>query len=409
MVRAGLVRIVAVTSSAAAPTVATVASAPPRLEALTGMRIIAAIVVFNYHLASNIGAPAWVQDVTLGGHDWMTMFFMLSGLVLTWNYDRLLGDRITRAGLRTYAVARSARIYPLYLLTLLLSAALSFGNLHDIAATVKNGTFWLNVFALQTWSGDLSVAYSYNSPSWSIGVEFLLYALLPLLLFAFRPIRRNLRALIIVAAVAVLVIVALTAVLIATGSADLAHTDPWSAHRILYRTPVTRIADFAVGISLAYILKLVPSAGLERFGRIAQLLGAVTVLIVMSVPAITYSAWSYDAVMMVPWAFLFLGLVWAPRTALARFLATPVMVLLGESSYAFYLLHQFVVDISPRTGTGVVGLWVTWAIALAVTGFLAVGVHLLFEQPVRGLLRRWLDPHPPARTSGPELASPAAG
>jgi peptidoglycan/LPS O-acetylase OafA/YrhL len=137
-------------------------------------------------------------------------------------------------------------------------------------------------------------------------------------------------------------------------------------------------------------------------------LGVAVVLVVMSIPAITFTAWSYDAVMMVPWAFVFLGLVWAPRTVLARFLATPVMVLLGESSYAFYLLHQFIVAFSPRAGTGVVGLWVTWAIALVLTSFIAVGVHLLFEQPVRGLLRRWLDPHPPVRTSGPELPSPTA-
>ncbi|MEO6115302.1 MAG: acyltransferase [Pseudolysinimonas sp.] len=395
------------TSSVSAPASAGIAAPPPRLEALTGMRIIAAIVVFNAHLTANIASPDWLKDVTLGGHDWMTMFFMLSGLVLTWNYDRLLGDRITRAGLRTYVVARSARIYPLYLLTLLLTAAASIGSLHAIAATIKNGTFWLNVFALQTWSGDLTVAYSYNSPSWSIGVEFLLYALLPLLLFAFRPIRRNLRALIMVAAAAVLVIVVLTAVLTAVGAAALPHTDPLSAHRLLYRTPVTRVADFVVGISLAYILKLVPSAGLERFGRWAQVVGGIVVLVVMSIPAITFTAWSYDALMMVPWAFIFLGLVWAPRTVLARFLATPVTVLLGESSYAFYLLHQFIVAFSPRAGTGVVGLWITWAIALLLTGFLAVGVHLLFEQPVRGLLRKWLDPHPPTRTSEPELPSPA--
>ena len=66
------------------------------LAPLTGIRFVAAILVFNAHLVPPAGAPAVVSGFALAGHDWMTMFFVLSGLILTWNYDRLLTENGAR-------------------------------------------------------------------------------------------------------------------------------------------------------------------------------------------------------------------------------------------------------------------------------------------------------------------------
>lgn len=364
----------------------------PRLDALTGIRFVAAIAVFNAHVIVPDSAPPVAHAFSLAGHDWMTMFFILSGLILTWNYDELLGDRLNRAGLRTYFVARFARIYPLYLLALAIAIAPRIVSLAQAGALATLPDFWLHVFALQAWSGDLSVAYGYNGPGWSIGVEFFLYALFPLLLVAFRRVRQNPRALVIIAIAAVLVTTALTLVLTLAGLAELPRTDPMSAHRWVYRTPLTRLPDFVLGISLGYLLRLTASMSLERIGRLAQAVGGVLAIGFMLIPALAESVWSLDALDMVPFALLFLGLVWAPNTVLARLLSTRLLVFLGECSFAFYLFHATVISFVGQPQPGIVPWATTWVTAFALTTFVAAGAHVLFERPARVRLRKLLDP-----------------
>jgi peptidoglycan/LPS O-acetylase OafA/YrhL len=367
----------------------------PRLDALTGIRFVAAIAVFNAHVIVPDGAPTVAHAFALAGHDWMTMFFILSGLILTWNYDELIGDRLNRPGLRTYFVARFARIYPLYLFALAIAAAPQIVSLAQAGALASLPEFWLHVFALQAWSGDLGVAYGYNGPGWSIGVEFFLYALFPFLLVAFRRVRQNARALVIIAVTAVAVAAALTLVLTLTGQAELPRTDPLSAHRWIYRTPLTRLPDFVLGISLGYLLRITATMSLERIGRLAQVVGGVLVVGFMLIPPLAESVWSLDVVNMVPFALLFLGLVWAPRTALARLLSTPLLVFLGETSFAFYLFHATVIGAVGQPQPGLVSWGTTWLTAFALTTFVAAGAHVLFERPARVRLRKLLDPQTP--------------
>jgi peptidoglycan/LPS O-acetylase OafA/YrhL len=367
----------------------------PRLLALTGIRFVAAIAVFNAHATPPSGAPLELKTISLAGHDWMTMFFVLSGLILAWNYDDLLSRRLNLRGLRTYFVARFARIYPLYLLALAFAIISTFASGAQIVALVTSGEFWLHVFALQTWSGDLGVAYGLNSPAWSIGVEFFLYALLPLLLLIVARFRDSWRALLAIGLGAIVVLFALTLAFQLLGLADLPRTDPSSAHRWLYRTPLTRIPDFVVGIVLCYLVKLSAGKRLEFFGRIGQAVGGVLTVALMLIPPIAYSVWSYDSFDLIPFALLMLGLVWAPDTVLARALGSRIGVFLGEASFAFYLFHQTIIDLVGRAGGGYADWIVAWVTAFLLTTLAAAGAHVLFERPVRSWLRRRLDPKPP--------------
>jgi peptidoglycan/LPS O-acetylase OafA/YrhL len=79
-----------------------------RIDALTGLRFVAALAVFLSHLQPAPGVPAPVQTFMRAGYDGVTLFFILSGFVLAWNYDRRLGDRLTGRGLWSFAVARAA-------------------------------------------------------------------------------------------------------------------------------------------------------------------------------------------------------------------------------------------------------------------------------------------------------------
>lgn len=366
----------------------------PRLLALTGIRFVAAIAVFNAHLPLPNGASVELTAFTLSGHDWMTMFFVLSGLILAWNYGDLLGERLSRRGLRTYFVARLARIYPLYLLALALFVVPTLGSGSAIWSLLTHGVFWQHVFAVQAWSADISVAYGFNAPGWSIGVEFFLYALLPVFLVAVRPFANRLGALIAIAVGAVVVLALVTVAFDLAGLTGVVHAGETIAHRWLYRSPLTRIPDFVLGIALCYLIKHTAALSLARWGRVAQLVGVVLILGFSFVPPLVNSLWSYDVINMVPWSLIMLGLVWSPDTLLARFLGSAPLVFLGECSFAVYLLHQTIIDFVPRIGVGYLSWVLRWITDFALTVFTAAGAHVMFERPVRSWIRRRLDPHP---------------
>ncbi|MCU1416636.1 MAG: acyltransferase 3 [Schumannella sp.] len=370
------------------------------LASLTGIRFIAAIFVFNGHMGNPPGGSDLTAGLSVAGHDWMTMFFILSGLILTWNYDDSLGTRLTGRGLRTFFVARFARIYPLYLFVLAIVALTLVHVPGDLLRLVQNPALLAHVLTVQTWSPDLAVAYGFNGPGYSVGIEFFLYALFPFLLIPFRRIRSNPRALLLVAAIAIAVGLLLTALTFPLGIADLAHENPLSAHRWLYRTPVTRIPDFVLGISLGYLLIATRDRDLTRPGRVLQLVGAITVLGSMLIPPLALSIWSLDSANMIPFALLLPGLVWSPDTRLARFLGSPPLMLLGESAYAFYLWHQPIVNFVGRPDQSTTAWAVCWIVAFAITTLVAVGAHLVIERPARIWLRRVLGGGPGAGYGG---------
>ncbi len=367
----------------------------PTIAPLTGIRVLAAIFVFNAHITPPTAEGTLLASISLAGHDWMTMFFVLSGIVLTWNYAAVLDGPDARRGLRSYYVARFARIYPLYLFALLVAVIVLAINSGQGLVVLTNPQLLLHVLALQSWSPDLGVAYGYNGPGWSVGVEIFLYALFPLLMIPFRRIKDSPRALAIVGGICVAAVVALTAALILAGNADLPREDPWSAHRWLYRTPVTRLFDFVLGMSIGYLLLATRGRDFIRLGRLAQVVGAVLVFVPMMIPAVSSSVWSLDASNMAPFALLLLGLAWAPSTALGRFLSTRAMVFFGECTYAFYLLHVIVIGFVGQPDGGMLSWVSTWLIAFAFTTVAAIAAHLLVERPARTGIRRLLDPRRP--------------
>nr|NLI49998.1 acyltransferase [Propionibacterium sp.] len=229
--------------------------------------------------------------------------------------------------MRDFVAARIARIYPLYLAALAFAALPTLGRL----------PWWtgLHVLALQTWSPALDVAFGLNGPGWSIGVEFFLYALFPLLLWAVLRIPRRAWLWVGVGAVILLTLV--------TGSLYLARTnllpwaDPASAHRWLYRTPLTRIPDFTVGIVIALIVK---NSGSQRWASAVQWLSAAALVALMSSDRMLFSIISWDIGYLIPSAALIWSLAAAPHAPLARLLSARPLVHGGTISYAFYLFHQ---------------------------------------------------------------------
>jgi peptidoglycan/LPS O-acetylase OafA/YrhL len=370
------------------------------LLALTGLRIFAALAVYFSHVGAPEGSPAWLERSLASGYYGVTVFFVLSGFVLSINYwDRLHSP--SRRTLRSYGVARLARIYPLYLLVLLYVACRT-----KVGSGTVAGSWPWHAVGLQAWLPDVTESYAFG-PAWSISVEIFLYATLPLIVLSLGWLT-SVRQLVVATLLTIAAMLAVTWWFQHAGRADLAPADPGSAHRWLYRMPLTRIGDFLLGVLAARLYVAlrdrprVPSAGAAL-----ALVGVASIAFFSTQTWMATSAYTWDVGYAVPSAALILGLALAPVAPLSQLLAIPAIVLLGEASYAFYLIHFFV---ATPLGAG------SWALALAPSTIalelmslalvlaISIGLHVGLERPARGYVRKVLDP----RRASPGPAPPAA-
>jgi peptidoglycan/LPS O-acetylase OafA/YrhL len=155
-----------------------------RLPSLTGLRIIAASMIFFFHaqfediFRSSTSQNVYVHVLGEGGPSGVGFFYVLSGFLLTWSARP--GDRA-----KAFWRRRFFKIYPNHLVTyvvafvLLVATGASTGILGPI----------LNLFLLQPWSPRLLDVISVNQVAWSLGCEAFFYLLFPLWLPMVRRIR----------------------------------------------------------------------------------------------------------------------------------------------------------------------------------------------------------------------------
>jgi peptidoglycan/LPS O-acetylase OafA/YrhL len=156
------------------------------LPALTGLRFLLAMWVILHHLTGTgmmleqwqHGLPAPAQSIFRAGYLAVQTFFLLSGFVLARSYA---GTEWNRESLKRFGIARFARIYPVYALSLLvvgrfIAETLAKPGRTEIQKVVLLGDY---VFLLLGWMGPRGVGW--NTPAWSLSCEFVFYLCFPLL------------------------------------------------------------------------------------------------------------------------------------------------------------------------------------------------------------------------------------
>ena len=152
-----------------------------RFSALDGWRGVCALIVAAAHVG---GVIAWTgHNPAFEGGPFVDYFFVLSGFVIGYTYDDRIADLRT-AG--TFMLRRFGRLWPLHaailaLYILLELAALlverHLGNFAAHAAfTVDKSPRSIITNLLLVQSLGLDDMFTWNSPSWSVSVEFWTYA-----------------------------------------------------------------------------------------------------------------------------------------------------------------------------------------------------------------------------------------
>ena len=377
----------------------------PRLPALTGLRFVAAAAVVLYHTARPLAdAPWWLHSIIAHGNTGVTLFFVLSGFILAYTY--LPGDprRPRPLDARTFWAARLARIYPVYVGALFLALprfVTSFPESPWLLAPLALlylllGQAWVPRVALLPW----------NSPTWSLSAEAFFYYTFPRV--APRLARCATRTLLALTAGCAVTLAALPVGYLlltpegqATGASAGAPGVPMGPWLLaLTYLPLARWPEFLLGVLLG--LLFVRDRQPARRAWLAPLTGAGAlvllaagdrlpgILLLSGLPALIYGPLLY-------------GLAGGGRPA--ALLGRRPLVVLGEASYALYLVHIPIWQLAltwggPSFGTG----WASYLLYLAGTLVSALTLYYAVERPCRPLLRRWLTPSPPRPALVPQPA-----
>ncbi|MER8261513.1 acyltransferase [Streptomyces albidoflavus] len=348
-----------------------------RLPSLTGLRFIAAVMVFLFHASLTTEPPlnpfsGGVSDffhAAASKTGWMgvTFFFLLSGFVLT--YSARPNDTPRRFWRR-----RFVKLYPSHLVGWVAAMVL-------FAAATATWQQWLpNLLLLQTWVPDYHTYLSINPPSWSLSCEIFFYLCFPLLnrwLSTVRPER--LWALAGGLVVAITAIPALGYLLLPDGTMSNGFPVSEVQYWAVYMLPPVRVLDFLLGMVMARILMS------GRWIGLGLLPACALVAVGYAVANTTPWLFGLNAAALIPFALLIPAVAATDLNGGRSPFRGRVMVWLGEVSFAFYIVHN-VVLVHVRSligetrqfglvgGVGVMALY--FAVCMAFAWLLHKGVEM---------------------------------
>ena len=330
-----------VVSRAPAPAVAASDASPAvMLAPLTSLRFFAAAMIVVSHAEGHFGIPLLHDPAIL--MQGVSFFFVLSGFILAYRYPMLDGKQSLR-----FFVARVARLWPLYILSTVVWVILVPAWVQDSIYQKTIGTTLANLFLVQTWVPYSAVNSSYNLVAWSISTEMFFYLCFPLLI-------RRWHATWHWKMLAVLAL-ALGMICVSTFAAPHLSPEMRSPYSYAYDSPLTRLWEFTVGIGAAMLWRRWhPRLNLSRRRATALEVGVLCLAVGVMVSAariggpVTTLYYTGDALTLwlklagltaLPFALL-IAVMALGRGLLSRLLGFAPFVLLGEISYAMYLLHD---------------------------------------------------------------------
>lgn len=356
---------------------------PPVIDALTGIRALAATWVVLQHFKGPIfdllPGLRFAEPITDSGFLGVEVFFILSGFIISYNYAERLA--VGAPGeYRKYIWARAARIWPVHIATLavmgvLVIAALIAGV--ELTSEARNTpwNFFGNIFVLQAIPPFRGV----NWPSWSVSCEVAAYIAFPVL--ARRSVNLSRGASLCWSAI--ILALGTSSIQIAGRSADFW----WMSYPVMW----LRIGfEFTIGVLLWSWWRHAPSRSVR--GDLVACVALVGTL------AICY--WRSHAE---PAVYLTLPLIAAfvvacasSSGAVSKALSSGSAQWAGRVSYSLYMTHFIVYLVAKKLvdwrrfaadplweRIGVLAIWAALVLGTAAATF------YLVEEPGRRLVRLW--------------------
>jgi peptidoglycan/LPS O-acetylase OafA/YrhL len=299
-----------------------------KIDQLTFTRFLAAIMVVFYHSAVS-GAEVLPFNlfpvnhiVSSSGFSAVTYFFVLSGFIMSYAYYRP-EDRF-RFG--AYWQARIARIYPVFIFSLILT----LWYYREIFVKLLGPKLLANIFLVQAWIP--KYALSFNIPAWSLSVEMFFYFLFPFM--ALLAIRIRPRTVIWISIIFWFIsqIVHMTLLTLYM---------PKEQSTLLYN-PLFHLDSFLLGMAGGiWFLSKAPRLRISRKVNLGLLISATlfVIALMMADSMNPGSLYFVDSGIFAPLFLVIILTISLDQTRLSILLRKPAFVLLGDASYSIYVLH----------------------------------------------------------------------
>ncbi|MGV1019712.1 acyltransferase family protein [Empedobacter falsenii] len=338
--------------------------------ALTGYRAIAAWIIFIYHFFpfNNPNFPIFLKNIIGEFHFGVDLFFVLSGFLITYRYfDQAKID------FKQYMVNRFARIYPMYFLMTILVFLVGYIKSPEWYMD-KTIEFVLSITMLKA----LFTKYFLSGvpQGWTLTLEELFYFTAP---FYFILIKKSKKW---------LIIIPIVILLFGMGIKSLFNTENniWG---FLQSNIYVFIFEFFSGIVLAILIKSKPIKfkinWVTYFGLLMLIL-YVSCLQFLK-PYFNFKADIIRSIELIGLSlFGIVPLLWGlinEQTIIQKFLSSRYMVLLGKSSYIFYLIHKGFIPIFINDY-----LTSNKLLLFILLNIISILMYIYLEEPINNFIRK---------------------
>lgn len=298
-----------------------------RLDQLTFTRFIAVMMVLFYHGAGGIYLRSFdvfpISSLLHAAPTAVSFLYVLSGFVMVLVYYR----PAQKFDIRSYWTARFLRIYPLYIISFLMV----WYYYYDISR-IKPQKILANIFVIQAWIP--KYAQSFNYASWSMTVEFFFYVIFPFfILWSYRQSTKKL----------------ITASLILWSVSQLVSYVLWIGYfpeqeLFIVYFPLFHLNSFIIGVvGGIWYMRVGQSQEIKSATKSLVLTAGVLLAAGYTILSNVFTQLPHDlqpmSGLLAPIFTLIIVALALDKTRLSKIFAHPVLVTLGETSFALYILH----------------------------------------------------------------------
>ncbi|MEA1849613.1 acyltransferase [Chryseobacterium sp. MHB01] len=337
-----------------------------KISQITFTRFIAAMAIVISHFNKDLFLYKirFISDIFLRANVGVSYFFILSGFIMIVAYHRK-----EKIGYLDFYRNRVARIYPLYIVGLLLY----FFTRYSDVSFYKT---FLYLFGIQSWIPGKALIL--NFPGWSISVEFLFYLIFPWL-YNYLYSKGN-KSIWIIAVLIWIGTQVFSNLYINSPAYKGPHTE---SHEFSHYFPLWHINEFLIG-NIAGLL-FVKNRKEKNYDLAIVVFFTAIILSLIFIPLNFHNG--LMAVFFVPVIYL----ISCNNGLITKFFALKPLEFLGEISYAIYIIHIPVLYIIRSV------LWDYFQISKSNTLFwiympvlmiVSAGFYQFIEKPMRDYLRK---------------------
>jgi len=386
--------------------------ATARIPGADGLRAIACLLVVWHHTAQKLnpeGLPplaGLLQFLGMRGEVGVSMFFVLSGCLLSLPFWASFVERKPFPSIKRYSLNRAARIAPAFWLNLIICNILAvvMFNLEFNWQKFVSAFLFINSYHFSTF-----FPTEVNGPLWSIGLEVSCYLLLPIVLYLIFRIARSTAWAYVGLLTAIVTLQALNPVIIKVFMTDNDQKgwqfgiDGGAKQWIPYWNISTFFSQFLIGSLAALVIvhlrsKETKPTGIFDFAFIATAIQAIILVVSRLTPG-----WE-DSFTQQPYLSPFFAILMAGLLVfgshskyVSRALDNRLFSWLAKLSFGIYLWHAVVIEVIARkfvanyVFSGLTDVW-QWVYISAIVLGSAIAIAALswrlIESPILKAVRR---------------------